>query len=322
MVISELTSKWENVNLFQSRKGYKALRISSSCKSELYIATGKDGYRCLLLFLPVNSELKIKGADRNKLSLSFLPQKNVLIISLKDPEFIDLFNDLILSLYSKIWSIEDTNESSQELIYSFYKWADFFEKSNEQRLSEEQIMGLFGELFVLKELLYDSTHLNVNSILNSWRGPFGSGHDFEFDNKNVEVKTKKESKSVVYISSEFQLEKEFDKGLELLILSIKIDLTNGESLFVLISKCIKLIQNNIGDLTILYKALKEIGLSVETAKEYNNSRFTVLTSKSYDCCMKGFPKLSKSNVPGEITSLRYKLRVNSLSSYLLNEKKY
>ena len=48
----DLNSKWENIESFKSKKGYKALRISSTSLPDLFLATDGDGYRCLLLFLP------------------------------------------------------------------------------------------------------------------------------------------------------------------------------------------------------------------------------------------------------------------------------
>ena len=107
MSVLDLNSKWENVLHFKNKKGYNALRISAECVPDLFIATNLDGYRCLLLFLQANIEVKIKGSDKEKLSLAYLKNKNVIVIKLNDVDFIDLFNDLILSLYEKIKNIND-----------------------------------------------------------------------------------------------------------------------------------------------------------------------------------------------------------------------
>jgi len=322
MSVLDLNSKWENVLHFKNKKGYNALRISAECVPDLFIATNLDGYRCLLLFLQANIEVKIKGSDKEKLSLAYLKNKNVIVIKLNDVDFIDLFNDLILSLYEKIKNINDAKKSSKELIYSFYKWADFFEDKLNTKLSIEEIKGLFGELFVLNELLEDSNSIRVNSILESWKGPYDTTNDFVFDTKNIEVKTKEESKYYVKISSEYQLEKEFDKGLELLIVSVNIDLINGESIHDLLNKIVKYLRINSGDASILYKALNQKGLTLESVKQYNNHKFIVVKSDLYDCNLDDFPKLSVSNIPEEITGLRYKLRVNTLSPFLIEGKKY
>jgi len=322
MDIGSLKSKWDNIQSFQNKSGYKALRISSECICDLFIATDVDGYRCLLLFIPERIVIKIKGAEKDKLMLSYLDNKGIILIKLKDPDFIDLFNDLILSLYAKIKCISEPKEASQELIYTFYKWSDFFEDSFKHKLNNEQIQGLFGELFVLNEFLINSNPSNVNSFLESWKGPYDTTNDFVFDTKNIEVKTKIESKPFVKISSEFQLEKEFDKELELLVVSVKIDLINGESIYDLIIKIVKMVRENIGDLSILFHALNQKGLSIENLKEYNNHRFIVLKTELFDASKEDFPKLSKSNIENEITGLSYRLRVTQMDKFLIAEKKY
>ena len=322
MSLLDLNSKWKNVLHFKNKKGYNALRISAECIPDLFIATNIDGYRCLLLFLPPNIEVKIKGVDKEKLSLAYLKNKNVIVIKLNDVGFLDLYNDLILSLYGKIKDINDAKKSSEELIYSFYKWADFFEDKLITKLSIEEIKGLFGELFVLNELLADSSSVEVNSILSAWKGPYDTTNDFVFDTKNIEVKTKEESKYSVKISSEYQLEKEFDKGLELLIVSVKIDLINGESIYDLLNKIIKYLRENSGNPSILYRALNQKGLTSDSVRQYNNHKFIVVKTDLYDCNKENFPKLSVSNIPEEITGLRYKLRVNTLTPFLIEGKKY
>ncbi|WP_417238767.1 PD-(D/E)XK motif protein [Bizionia sp.] len=318
----DLHSKWENISSFENKKGYKALRISSECIPDLFIATNTDGYRFLLLYLPKNTQIKIKGADKNKLLLSYLPSKGILLIKLKDFEFIDLFNDLIISIYTKVKSVLVPDKAAEELITIFYKWAYFFEDNQRNKLNEEQIQGLFGELFMLNKFLEDSKPSNINSILTSWKGLYDTAHDFEFDLKNVEVKTKKESKSFVKISSEFQLDKEFGKGLELMVVTVRIDLINGKSIHDTMVQIIELIRGNYGELSILYKALNQKGLTVDNLKHYNNYRFIVLKTELFDAAVIDFPKLTKSNIANQISHLRYNLRIIQLDQFLIESKKY
>lgn len=322
MEVSSLILKWENFKDFQDNRGYKALRISADCIPELYIATDLDGYRCLLLYLPIGVDVKLKGNDKEKLKLSYLPTKNIILIKLNDLDFVDLFNDLILSLYLKIKDLADPNYYSKELIHSFYKWAEFFEDRFASKLTSDEIKGLFGELFILNEFLEETNSTNVNAVLDSWKGPFNTTNDFVFDDKNIEVKTKEESKPYVKISSEYQLEKEFDKGLELLVVSLKIDMVKGESIHDLLKTTVQHVRRNVGDLSILYHALAQIGLNIDSTIEYNNHRFIVSRTNSYDCEKEKFPKLSVSNLPEEITKLHYNLRINALNKFMLVEKKY
>lgn len=318
----DLNPKWENIGRFKNKKGYKALRISSTCLPDLFLANDEDGYRCLMLYLPKDVEVNIKGTDKNKLLISFLPSKYIIQIKLKDFDFIDLFDDLILSIYSKINLISDLEKASEEFITTFYKWALFFEDSYRNKLGEEQIQGLFGELFVLNEFLKKSNHSNINSFLVSWKGLYDAANDFEFDLKNVEVKTKKESKLFVKISSEYQLEKELDKGLELMVVSVKLDLIKGKSLHDMLLEIIKQVRESFGDLELLYQALNQKGLTVDNLKQYNNHRFIVTKTESFDAGNDDFPKLSISNIVNEVSNLKYKLRVTQLDQFLIELKKY
>lgn len=319
---NELNSKWEDITSFKDKKGYKALRITSTCVPDLFIAVDGEGYRCLLLFLPKSVVLKTKGTDKSKLFLSFLPTKSVLLIRLKDVEFIDLFNDLIVSIYSKISSISDPVTASETTVNTFYKWSDFFEDNKVKKISEDQIQGLFGELFVLMGYLSKSKPANINSTLASWKGLYDAANDFEFDTKNIEVKTKKESKPHVKISSEFQLEKEHNKGLELFVVTVQIDLPNGDSIYDLLLKIRKQINLSNGDVSILYHALNQKRLTIESLKQYNNYRFKVIKTQLFDTSSDTFPKLIRSNVLDEISELRYKLRISNLDQYLIEMKRY
>ena len=84
---SELNSKWKNIASFKNKKGYKALRITAASRPDLFLATDEDGCRCLLLFLPKKVDVKLKGTDKNKLLISFLPSKGIVLIKLKDFDF-------------------------------------------------------------------------------------------------------------------------------------------------------------------------------------------------------------------------------------------
>ncbi|MCB4800028.1 PD-(D/E)XK motif protein [Neotamlana laminarinivorans] len=319
---NELNSKWENIASFKNKKGYKALRITAVSIPDLFLATDEDGHRCLLLFLPKKVDVKLKGVDKSKLLISFLPSKGIVLIKLKDFDFKDLFDDLILSIYSKINLISKPVQASEEFIKTFYKWALFFEDKKVKKLGEELIQGLFGELFVLSQYLNESNPSNINSILDSWRGLYDAANDFEFDLKNIEVKTKKESTRFVKISSEYQLEKVLDKDLELVVVSVKLDLIEGKSIHDMLLEIVKQVRENLGDLSILYQALNQKGLTLENLKQYNNYRFIVTKTESLNAGHDDFPKLSISNIVSEVSNLKYMLRVTQLNQFLIESKKY
>lgn len=317
-----LDLKWERINETKTQNGFKSLRITSNCTPDLYIGIDQQNNRCLLLFLPYRVDIKLKKSQKEKLKIDFLKSKNIILIMLTDTNFNDLFDDLIISLFSEIENLSDPVDYSKRLITQFYKWSAFFEDKHNSKLSFEEIQGIWGELQILKELIENESHAHINYLLESWRGPYDNSNDFVFEDKNLEIKTKDQFHTHIRITSEFQLEKEYSKGLELVVLTLKQDLGKGVSLHELIKEIVILIWEHLGDLSIFYHALLQKGLTVENSSEYDNYRFCLLSKLRFDCAGEEFPKLIKSNIPPEINDLKYKLQTTSLNDFLLEDKTY
>lgn len=317
----EIEKKWLSIDV-KDITGFRYIRLDKNSKPEFNIGFNSDGFRCIILELPKGFSFDFNSVKKENLSISNIKKENYIVIELLNINYNDLFNDLLVSLYQKIKDIAHAQDYSNEFVLTFGKWIEFFENDRKNQLSEEQIQGLFGELFILNEYLIKTNASTINSILASWRGLYDAANDFEFDLKNIEVKTKKESNLFVKISSEYQLEKELDKGLELLIVSVKIDLVEGKSIHDMLLEIVKQVRLKLGDLSILYQALNQKGLTLENLKQYNNHRFIVSKTESFDAGKDDFPKLSISNIDSEISNLKYKLRVTQLNEYLIETKKY
>ena len=189
-------------------------------------------------------------------------------------------------------------------------------------LSEETIKGIMGELLVLKLLITAPDKLEINSLLKAWTGLYDKGNDFELESKNIEVKAKSPSGIDVSISSEFQLEVTPGKGLELFIVSLLSDFAVGIHIGDLILEIKKLIQESSGDNTILWKALSQKNITAKNISQYDIYRFKPVNWISYNCAAKNFPKLSRSNIPIEISSLNYKIRTNLLASFIMEQSDF
>jgi len=225
-------------------------------------------------------------------------------------------------LYHRIKDISAINESTKEFIQTFYKWSNFFEDKKSDLLPEIVIKGLIGELLVLKTYIHESNQSCINEVLNSWRGPYDNVHDFILDKKNIEVKTKDFLKLDIRISSEFQLEKELDKGLDLVVLSVESVLIDGFSIKDIVTEIKDNIFELYGDSSIFLKAISQKGLTMKNLFQYDNYRYKPINQITYDCNSEGFPKLIKSNIPKEINSVNYNLRVSALSEFITSKKDY
>ena len=88
------------------------------------------------------------------------------------------------------------------------------------RLSDNQEVGLYGELLVLDHLI-DS--VGERTAVGSWRGPTWEEHDFGLDDFDIEVKTTLSEDRSHHISSLTQLEPSPDRSLWL----VSVQLTTG-----------------------------------------------------------------------------------------------
>jgi len=214
------------------------------------------------------------------------------------------------------------DEYSDQFIQTFYRWSEFFEDKKSDSLSEDAIRGLMGELLILKSLVADPNRPEINFILNSWKGPYDKGNDFELETKNLEVKAKSPSGIDVKISSEFQLEISPGKGLELIVVSLLSDFTVGISIRELIFEIKKLIQESSGDNSILWKTLSQKNITVKNVSQYDKYKFKPVNSITYDCASDDFPKLNRSNIPDEISALKYNLRTNLLTAFIIEQRDF
>ncbi|WP_345955278.1 PD-(D/E)XK motif protein [Mucilaginibacter sp. PAMB04168] len=321
MTTEFLEEKWNTIVQDGSAE-FRFKKISADCIPELNIGINKLFNRCLILELPPANNVDFQGTVKQNLSIEFYRGSNYIVIQLTDNSYHDLFNDLIISLYQKIKDISDVDVYSRELIKAFYKWSGFFDDKLSDRISADIIKGLFGELTILKSLVAAAPSASINDVLNSWQGPYDRAQDFVLDDRNLEIKTKEVAKSDVRISSEFQLEPEFQKGLELVVVAVDPDPADGLSLQDLALEIRGLIVERLGDTSIFLKALAQKGLNLRNIEAYNDIRYLLISETFYNCLAEGFPRLAVSGIPQEINNLKYNIRISALDDYILTRRDY
>ena len=300
-----IESIWETIQ-YSGDSQFVYKRLSFDGKPSLNIGINSSLQRCLILELPKKTILKLPNSIKQNLSLEYYSNSKCLCIVLLDNLFYDLFNDLILSIYNRIAEISDSDEYSREFINSFFKWSSFFENKKSDRLTIYEIKGLFGELLFLKKQLLILPN-NIDEVLKTWRGPYDEGHDFVLDFKDFEIKTVESTKNNIRISSEFQLESDKGKELELVVLSVDSDAIKGISI------------KHFGDNSILLNALFQKGLTFSNLDFYDNYKFIPIKETVYNCKNEKFPKLNKSNIPIEINNVKYNIQLNLIQEFVISE---
>ena len=295
--------------------------LSKESIPQLNIGFNKKSQRCLVLELPFDFDKPFQQFEKENLSLKYFNKEKCLCIILNDNFFKDLFDDLILSIYSKIHNISKPDEYSELFTRYFFKWSAFFENKKTDGLTRDQVKGLIGELFYLKNFLLNSK-ISVDELLISWRGPYDEGHDFVFEFKDYEIKTIESTKNSVRISSEFQLESEKGKELELVVVFVNPDNENGLSLKSLITEIKTIVLNKFGDNSIFINALAQKGIAIGDLEQYEIYRYLPIEEISYDTNSDKFPKLIISNIPEEINNLIYNIRLNLIEEFIINKKQF
>jgi hypothetical protein len=315
-----LETKWKLVPI-PSPGEYSSLLIDPSCIPELNIGLSCLSNRCLILSLPLNFRIDFYGQKLENITTFYRKSEteNSIIIELTNSSLFSYFNDTIISLFFKIKDISNIVESTSVFITAINEWCSFFAKGSNDIHDQNAIQGYFGELSVLNELLFEADSTSVNYILNSWRGPYDENNDFCLDTKNIEVKTKRNSKSTVGISNEFQLDAEINKGIELLVVSIEPTTINGLTLEYVIEKIKERVYFLSGDLMILYKALINKNLTPLNFKDYNKYHFNLISHITYDARVPEFPKLICSELPLSLTRIKYEINLTTLDNLVINK---
>lgn len=314
--------KWKKVEAESSAGEFRIIRIDDSLV-DLYLGLSKNHNRCVILKLSSDTQCKLPNSIKDNLKLELYGKENYLVLQLLNADFNDVFDELIKSIHQEIKKATDEAEVLSSFMSRYYKWSSFFSNKSVE-LSKSELIGLLGELYYLFETLTKlDNDSDVNKIQSSWVGIYGALHDFEFDNKTVEVKTTLYSKREITISSKHQLESQVDKHLELVTYTIEEDYsTNSLSLGSVLARIKECVEKNNGDFSITLDALNQKSLGLNNIKSYDNHRFLVLIKNLYACEHEMFPKLTPQNTSSKIKKIEYVLNTDEIKEFISKTVSY
>ena len=130
-----------------------------------------------------------------------------LVLTLLESEQFDIFRALCFDLMRSTAEISG-DESAAGLsitLNRLRRWQSLLEKARDDLLTTSRIIGLVGELLVLRDLLLP--RMNTFDAVQAWRGPYGDEQDFLLAGRIIEVKTQlSTSDRYLSVSSEEQLD--------------------------------------------------------------------------------------------------------------------
>ena len=262
--------------------------------------------------ISVNSDsLKIRGESGNGSTSKYID------VMCMDKVGFDGFNLIGRQITEAITTGNASRAESVRRVLA--RWRYFWGKTPKNVLSKEQIIGLFGELWFLRFWLLPKFELK--NVLESWSGPKGGRHDFEFGGRSIEVKaTALVDGRKHWIHGIDQLIPP-DDGI-LLFYSIKLreEANASRNLTDLVSDCREIININADALDLFENALALIGYSPMHEIEYGKIKFRVVDEALFEV-NDSFPKLTSdmliNGCPSGVDRVEYQINLDGFEDCII-----
>lgn len=292
------------INLITQNSQY--IRVSDSHPLELYIGKNEKGYPTLRyngIFQPVkivgNSILEIKQVKTaNYISILF---------SYTSKENFSLFYNFCEDIINQT-SDYFGNDGYIEIVNRYNQWKKMF-YGNSKTLSENEVIGLIGELLFLKDYCFPIYGISIG--LNGWSGPEPTHKDFSYKNEWYEIKSINSFKNTVTISSIEQLDSLIEGKLVVYSFEKMSPSFNGISLNALVGMVSNMIQYET-DKDIFFEKLKQVGYSYNEV--YDNYVYNMINVDKYVVNAE-FPKIKAEDLPNGIGKVQYEILLSLIEKF-------
>lgn len=292
------------INLITQNSQY--IRVSDSHPLELYIGKNEKGYPTLRyngIFQPVkivgNSILEIKQVKTaNYISILF---------SYTSKENFSLFYNFCEDIINQT-SDYFGNDGYIEIVNRYNQWKKMF-YGNSKTLSENEVIGLIGELLFLKDYCFPIYGISIG--LNGWSGPEPTHKDFSYKNEWYEIKSINSFKNIVTISSIEQLDSLIEGKLVVYSFEKMSPSFNGISLNALVGMVSNMIQYET-DKDIFFEKLKQVGYSYNEV--YDNYVYNMINVDKYVVNAE-FPKIKAEDLPNGIGKVQYEILLSLIEKF-------
>lgn len=200
--------------------------IAGSPRVDIVVDTGRS--RVALRCPGVISEQVVRSPSAAiTIGRAILGSESYVEVGTQDAGLFKAFYSLLVDIVDRIQ--EDGQTLDEALTGALLSWNRLLQRP--QRLSFEAELGLWGELYFLREMI-DACG---DTAVNSWVGPLGEAHDFRAGNVELELKTTSMNSRTHLINGLTQLVPSL--GCELALVSIQVRRagTAGQTLPELVS---------------------------------------------------------------------------------------
>ena len=216
------------------------------------------------------------------------------------------------NLIESVVGIENESVALGVLKRRFTTWKKLFQKASERDVPKEKLMGIFGELLVLKEIV--APKYGIKTAIRAWGGPNLQSKDFTVNDTWYEVKTIGANSDSIHISSLTQLSSNIPGHLIVVRAEAVSPEFNGNcfSIIDIIKQILLLVPEEAVENTLISK-IQGTGIDVfgkEASIKFVTKTITSYTVSDY------FPRITDANVPHpEITDVHYVINRTAISRF-------
>jgi len=231
--------------------------------------------------------------------------KQLLVFSLSDIDLIEIFSVFCEDLIQTVSQIVNDTELYSTLLDRFQQWQELFEKNNYKPLSLGAQIGLFGELYFLKNSILKVKDPQL--CVNFWKGPESGIRDFEYNLWAVEVKTTStHNQQKLYVNSERQLDSSHLDNLFLVHLSIELRDDSRLTLNSIIFDIRELISNHTSALSRFNLKLIKAGYLNKDFDFYEKQGYEI-RSVNYYLVSDNFPRIEERDLRINVGDVKYSI---------------
>jgi hypothetical protein len=309
----------------RSEPGWHGRRLYGTAATPIYAALKYPGVtRGLLLEVKAKSihpSNSFPSSSSFSVSLETLaPGANGSVricLELADMKYEGLFAVVADDVAEAVASAPSEAVGVSALVGRLNSWQKFFKRHGTNLLNEQEQVGLFAEVFVLREFLSDG--LAASAALDAWRGPWGEPQDFRFGSCSVEVKATASLGSTSFeVSNLLQLDERPLAHLIVRHFTLKRVEGHGETLSDLIDEITRLIVAlDPSSASRFADALLEVGYSHAHRSEYEKDGFSIHTDRQFH--VRGdFPRILTDEVRAGISACSYSVQLSACLPFLID----
>lgn len=228
------------------------------------------------------------------------------------------FRDVFLALAEDICSVllleKEPDEAIHAMLRRLFRWQEFLRKYRPDGLSEEDRIGLFGELEVLRSLFLGS--LEDSKAVAGWRGCRGANQDFQYPSFALEVKTTRAATpDRIHISNVLQLDEE---GIDTMFLCLVL-VEQNESTGISLPGIVAEVRNRLNGhaLDLFNEGLIEVGYLDTHVSNYTTTLYRVKEVRPFSVIGE-FPRLLYKAIPKGVKGVKYQVSIDACDPYLVD----